>query len=193
MCGTNRRERLRRSAGLLAALALLTGAGCASHNAPSGFLSKARESGSDPFGAWIDLKVLPVAGERGRVQGELLAVTADSLWVLQADGGTVLRTQAVIEGQLTAYDSEAGQVGAATALGTVSTVSNGAFLVFTAPMWLIAGPITTSGQAKVPIKELPPLRWTDLAAHARFPQGIPEGVDWRSLRGKPLQPKPERR
>jgi len=73
------------------------------------------------------------------------------------------------------------RVAVGTVLGLLSTVSNGWFLIVTGPMWLIGGSIAASGQRRVPIESVPTVRWTDVAAFARFPQGILPGVELNAL------------
>ncbi len=139
---------------------------------------------SDPYGGWIDLSY---RGPNGltRVMGELIAVTGDTVWIKDASGGTVFPTSEVADGRLTWYDSKAGQVGAIAAVGVLSTVSNGLLLVFTAPLWIIVGSTAAAVQSRIPMEEAPPVRWSELSAFARFPQGMPSGVELSELSSKP--------
>jgi len=156
-------------------------AACTAHRAPRGFLPDTREAQTQASGGWIEVRYRPAQGG-GEVMGELLAATADSLWVMTPSRPVVMATADIAAGRLVGYDAGAGTVALATLIGTLATVSNGAFLVFTAPMWIIGGSMAASSQSKVPLEELPALRWTDLAAFARFPQGIPPSVDLQGLR-----------
>jgi len=149
---------------------------CATNTAPSGFLPSPREAAhTSAYGAWIELKVLGSSRER-TVHGELLAVTADTVWVLSDSSVAVLPTTVVGRGKLTAWRSGTGAVTGWTVLGVVSTLSNGVLLIFTAPLWIITGTLAGSNESYAPQRDVPPLRWAELARFARFPQGIPPGL-----------------
>lgn len=152
------------------------GTGCASHNAPEGFLPLAEEAPRHAFGGWIDLLV-GTGAARERVTGELIAVGEDTVWVLGDEGLRAVRTAAVVDGQLVGYRSQYGRVVGATTLGSLSTVANGFALIFTFPMWLIVGGMSARGQSRAPIVAAPPASWSALAPWARFPQGLPAGLD----------------
>lgn len=162
-------------------LASWFGMACAGHSAPPGFLPNKVEAQRQAFGGWVDL-VFVGEPEDGNIAGELIAASADSLWVMSRSMVVVVPVEAVASGQLAGYDSESGQVGGATALGVISTIANGAFLVFTAPMWLIGGSIAANSQGKVGLEDLPPMQWAELGRFARFPQGVPDSLDLAELR-----------
>jgi hypothetical protein len=154
---------------------------CAGHSAPEGFLPNTVEAQGQAFGGWADLVLLSGQEDR-RLAGELIAASADSLWVMSGATVVVVPVTAVASGQLAGYDPESGQVGGAVALGAISTISNGAFLILTAPMWLIGGSIAANSQGKLGLEDLPPMQWAELGRFARFPQGIPASLDRRTLR-----------
>lgn len=166
----------------VASLAL--GLACAANPAPSGFLPSPSEAVRDVYGGWIEVTVA-VGRHDSTVAGELIAVRADSVWILPENGGvTALATTAVKRGRLAHYSSGAGAVSGFSALGTVTTISNGAFLIFTAPAWIITGVVAASNESRAPLRDVPPLGWADLAAYARFPQGLPPGIDLAEIRPK---------
>jgi hypothetical protein len=165
------------------ALLCLMGA-CASNSAPPHWLPKPAQATSEVYGGWIELEVLK--GAR-RIEGELLAVSDDSVWILARGGGQVVATARVKGGKLTGYQSAAGSVATYTVLGTLSTVFNGFGLAFTAPMWILGGSIAAGSEARAAVRRVPPLRWKDLAPWARFPQGMPDGVTLESLTPKAVQ------
>jgi hypothetical protein len=160
-------------------------AGCAGNSAPQGWLPKPTEAQAASHGGWIELSY-DDAKEKRRTDGELIAVSADSVWVLSGNGGLVLPTAAVKEGKLTAYAAEKGRFTLWTVLGTLSTISNGWFLVFTAPMWIIGGSLAVASETRAPERKSPPLTWAELAPFARFPQGFPEGMALTALEAKPV-------
>jgi len=153
---------------------------CAGNTAPAGFLVPPRLAQTEAYGGWVGLLVTGGA----RVDGELIAVTADSVWVL-GTASVVVPVANVRQGKLTTVQSEVGNVAGATGLGVVSTISNGILLVFTMPLWIIVGTAAGSSQSYAPERRVPPLHWAELNGFARFPQGLPDGVSLASLRAKP--------
>lgn len=154
---------------------------CAVQTAPAGFLPDVKQAQTSTHGGWIDLTFRSsTAG--GNAAGELIAVTGDSLWIMGASSVVAIPTGDVVSGQFVAYDSRPNQVVGATFAGVLSTISNGYFLVFTAPMWIIGGAAAAAAQSRIPLRELPVERWMDLGKYARFPQGIPGSVDVSRLR-----------
>jgi hypothetical protein len=161
----------------------VAGAGCARNSAPEGWLPKPAEAQTDAYGGWIELTYDETTDRRA--EGELIAVRADSVWLLGKDQALVIPTTAVKMGKLTAYAAQKGPLTTWAVLGTLSTISNGWFLIFTAPMWLIGGPFAVGSESRAPERKSPPLDWEDLAPFARFPQGMPEGIDLSTLKAKP--------
>jgi hypothetical protein len=164
-------------------------AGCASNTAPKGWLPKPIEAQSVAYGGWIEL-TYQGENEKRRSEGELIAVSADSVWVLNESQGLVVPTATVKKGKLTAYAAQKGDLTTWVVLGTLSTLSNGGFLLFTAPMWIIGGSITVGNETRAPERKSPPLGWVELAPFARFPQGLPEGIELTALRPK-QNPQPQ--
>ncbi|HXF96506.1 MAG TPA: hypothetical protein VNI61_10450 [Gemmatimonadales bacterium] len=171
--------RAERWAGSLALLGLA--AACATNSAPPGFLPTPAQAETSAYGGWIELRTGNEDGSR-RVEGELLAVSTDSVWILTEQGVVALATAAVREGKLTAYRSGTGAVASWTALGTLSTISNGWFLVFTAPAWIITGVIAGHSESYAAQPSLDRFGWAGLAVFARFPPGLPRDVPLQSLR-----------
>ena len=145
--------------------------GCASNTAPHDFLMTPAEAREMAFGGWMELDLTSE-----RVEGELLAVTADSVWVMTAQGGRAIATTAVRTGKLTGYKGQQGMISGYTALGVVSTLSNGVALILTAPLWIIVGTTAASNESRAPQRIRPDAgrTWPELALFARFPQGMPE-------------------
>ncbi|MDH3208297.1 MAG: hypothetical protein OEO79_16975 [Gemmatimonadota bacterium] len=170
---------------LLALLTSCATTACATTTAPRGFLPDVAEAQTSAYGSWIDVLYEDQAGNV-RVRGELIAMTPDSMWVLGGDEGWAIATSAIRGGQLAAYDSGGRDAGVLTALGTVSTISNGAFLIFTAPMWLIVGSSAAAAQSRVPLSDLTESGWSEISSFARFPQGMPPGMLLGELEPKPV-------
>jgi hypothetical protein len=155
---------------------------CAHNTAPEGWLPKPAEAQTTAYGGWIELTYHQ--SEERRTDGELIAVSAESVWVLSANQGLVIPTAAVKRGKLTAYAAQKGGLTLWTIVGTLSTISNGAFLIFTAPMWIIGGSLAVGGESRAPERKSPPLTWVELAPFARFPQGLPAGIELTALQPK---------
>ena len=158
-------------------------AACAKNTAPQGFLPEPKQAGAEAHGGWVELSV-SATGALTRIAGELLAVTADSIWIatrpdsLNApNAGYVVARRAISEGTLTWYKADPTQIGVATALGTASTISNGAFLIFTGTAWILTGSIGGPAYTRTPVVKLAPDEGRDLRSFARFPAGIPVGLD----------------
>lgn len=164
---------------------LLFAMACAGNPAPAGFLPSPAQAVRDVYGGWIEVTVS--AGRHdSTIAGELIAARADTVWVLPDSGPVAaVPTSTVKHGRVARYNSEAGAIAGFTALGVVSTISNGFLLGITAPLWIITGVVASSNESHAPLRGVPPLAWTDLAAYARFPQGLPPGIDLGEIRPKP--------
>jgi hypothetical protein len=163
-------------------LALGLGAGaCAHSSAPKGSVPAPADAPAVATGGWVELTYRE-AGRKQHLAGELIAVNADSVWVLNQTGGSVMPTSGVESGKLTVYAAQTGGLTGWVVGGTLATLSNGGFLIFTAPMWIIGGSLTVSGEVRAAERKHPPLQWAELAAFARFPPGMPAGMDLTALR-----------
>jgi hypothetical protein len=85
---------------------------------------------------------------------------------------------------LTGYDSKASGLAAWSVLGTLSTASHGVGLVLTAPIWVIAGVASTAKQTRAGHLVYPRRTASAFGAYARFPQGLPAGIDRAALTGR---------
>jgi hypothetical protein len=153
-----------------ASLACVLAGACARHTAPPDFLPKPQDAGRDAHGGWVELTHLAT-----RIEGELLAVGADSVWVLRQRAVVALATRDVSELKVTGYAASKGPLIGWTALGSVSTASHGFFLVLSLPTWVIVGVVSTAAETNAAQLKLPRAGWADLARYARFPQGLPPG------------------
>jgi hypothetical protein len=154
--------------------------GCASNSAPEGWLLPPVEVQSGAHGGWIELR--HAGAEERNTDGELIAVSADSVWVLVRERGVVVPTAAIAEGKLTLFAAQKGGLSGWVVGGTLATLSNGVFLIFTAPMWVIGGSLAVGAESRAPERNHPPLNWAELAPFARFPQGLPPRLDLETLR-----------
>lgn len=172
----------------LSVAASLACAGCAANTAPRGWLLKPAQAQAMAYGGWIELTH---GDEKQPTSGELIAVSADSVWILGSSGVLVVPTSLVKRGKLTGYAAQTGPLTGWVLLGTFSTISNGALLIFMAPMWIIGGSLVVGGESRAAQRQSPPLPWVELAAFARFPQGLPEGMALTALEARVVPSNPE--
>lgn len=159
---------------LLAAAAFVLPA-CAANPAPEGWRPPAQEAERTVQGGWIVVKWR--AGDvKQRLEGELIAVDEKRLDVLTASGLRSVPREQVGGLKLVGYGTEGTSLGLWTLLGTVSTLSHGGFLLLTAPLWLIAGTAAAVGESNAGFAKP-----EELAKYARFPQGLPPGLDPAAL------------
>lgn len=157
----------------LAALAAL--AGCASSPAP-----RARsidQAITDGHGGWIELEL---AGA-GEVHGELIAVDPDAVRVLELGRLRVVPRAAIGAARLWPWDPQADAIAVWGVVGLLSTPSHGYFLMASAPVWLITTAMFAAFESRASILAYPASSWAQLAVWARFPQGMPPGLDPAAL------------
>ncbi len=174
---------LRRAASLaLLSVPVAATAGCFRSTAPRGWLPSAEQASVQAFGSWIvveDATLVPPA----RVEGELIAVYADTIHVLAAERLVSVPRPSRCCVTLTAFDMNYAPLVIWGAAGVLSTASHGIGLIITAPIWAIAA---TSVAANASFA--PRVRSSDAEAlrpFARFPHGLPPGLDRTTLRPKP--------
>lgn len=166
---------------LFSVAVIATVGSCYQASAPPGWLSRPEEA-RQAFGSWIDIQPRPGSPEQ-RVAGELIAIDADSVHVL-ADGRLVsLPTPTPCCVTLTAFRMDYTALQLWTVVGTLSTASHGFGLILTGPVWLLTGTLAASAASYAP--RIPSTEPAVLRPFARFPQGIPPGLDRATLRSKP--------
>jgi len=166
---------------LAAGLAAFAG-GCASNPAPQGWLPKAVVAQRTTRGGWIVVERKKDA-PGGRVAGELIAVEEDRIYVLDDSGLQTVERGSIEKMNLAGYATDGAALGGWAALGTLSTLSHGKFLVLTAPLLWLAGGIASAADESRGGFAKP----GDFQKYARFPQGLPPGLDADAL--GPLMPR----
>lgn len=163
---------------------LLIGSGCASTSARDDWTSSPNAMQREAYGVWVDVRFGDAAAP-DTLRGELITATEDSLFLIPPQSSLRAVARSTInELQLTAYDANWSTLGVWIALGTLSTISHGFFLILSAPVWIIGGSAAASRQSYRPIYTNPPLE--TLRRFARFPQGLPPDLERNQLRPKPL-------
>jgi hypothetical protein len=169
---------------IIAVAALAFFAACATTTAPSAWLPSAADTQTQGFGSWISLTI---AGDtlKATLDGELIAVEQHTVLVLTRDSLIAVNQEEISAAKLTSYRSGAGLLTLWTVLGVLSTPSHGWFMGLTVPLWIITGSVSSAGQSFAPQKKYPNLGWHELRQYARFPQGLPRGIDREGLSPKP--------
>ena len=170
---------------LAAAAAALLAAGCG----PGALRSRADRHG--PL-AVSTLEEVPVCGHRAVVElsekrpagvgpakghelrGELLAASPAAVTVLGAGGVVTVDARWVERVRVEVRPSHGGRIAAIGSVGALSTVTNGGFLAFTMPAWIIGAISVASSEAGANTGKAGPDH-AELPAYARFPQGLPPG------------------
>lgn len=162
--------------------------GCASTTAPQGWLPSPPVAQHEGFGGWISVGYH--TGDLKRtVHGELIAIHPNQVFILTAQELTSISIDSIYDMKLTAYNAEHGQLTGWTCLGILSTISHGAFLILSAPTWIIGGSCVTGTRSREPQITYPTRSLEAFRAYARFPQGLLEDIDRQSLKPKRLDAK----
>ncbi|MEO8707363.1 MAG: hypothetical protein ABI867_45465, partial [Kofleriaceae bacterium] len=132
------------------------------------------------YGGWIVVTMR----DHAKVEGELIAIDPAYIYILAfLPAGPSLvnvQTESIEDAELFAYEREGG-FGAWGIIGGLSTVSHGFFAVFTLPVWIISSGLASALESRSVIATLSDAGMPGLAKWARFPQGIPPGLDERAL------------
>lgn len=161
-----------------AAVALLT-LGCAGSPGDRAHLMTAEESMDAAYGGWVEVRGVsdPVGRPRTMVAGELLAANADTLWILSTAGPDTVVRGPGLNVKLVCEHNKAGDIATYGLLMTPVCVVNGFFFLVTAPLTWLAAASDGYAQSKVGVVEIDQGTWDDCGACARFPQGMPPGLD----------------
>jgi hypothetical protein len=107
------------------------------------------------------------------VEGELIAVEPETIAVLAPEGLTRIPRDAVQRVVVTVLPERRTAAGATMGLGALSTLSHGAYLLISLPVWLVAGGIAVGMTSHEERWKFSPM--DELYQFARFPQGLPQG------------------
>lgn len=168
-------------------------AGCATSNAPSNWLPDANELEQDAFGGWITL----ITADNGSLEknqqiemGEFIALDSEKVYIMK-DSLLQIMKKEIISAKLE-IRTRHNEYGAWATIGTLSTISNGVFLIFTFPLWLVTDIAALSGEAKSDnyvMKNPDEKYWKEVNKFARFPQGLLKDIDRSKLRPKAAEKK----
>jgi hypothetical protein len=145
------------------------------------------------------VKVTPIPREHAPERsGELVAVSAESLW-LARDSGVVsvpwsrvervqVRRSTLGAGHAIAYSVVLGLVTGGALVAACSQVegaSCGGVLTGALAGWLLLGGLSAISIESSATQTLGAARWEELRRYARFPQGLPDGLPRRTLAAVP--------
>jgi hypothetical protein len=156
---------------------------CGTVKAPHGSVPKRNALMTDAFGGWIELRLI---SPENFIAGEFIAIRDDSLYILT--GGEIQKYAIpnVSSARVVLFKTESDSYGIWTFFGSLLTLSNGGFAVITLPSTLISGISTTVVEAKrINFLDYPSNNFDELKKFARFPQGMPEGINTTDLIPRP--------
>jgi len=162
---------------------LLNGCG-KSITAPHDAVPKRKSLPTDAFGGWISVTM---KSSQKSFQGELIAINADSIYVMNNGKVQLEQISDVNSARIVLFKTSSEEYALWTFLGSLGTISNGAFLVFTFPLTLITGIATTSSESnRINYLDYPQNNWEELMKYARFPQGLPQGLNVGDLKPRSI-------
>jgi hypothetical protein len=160
-------------AGLLSALFLCS---CS----PAIYLSKPENIDVNRYGSYI--KVVRTAG--ANIKGELIAVDSTKLVILETlSKGIVLSFVPV--GEIKRFKlryAKPRNYGWSIPVFAAATISHGWFAIISLPVNIMVTSIVTATGATAFTSKNRDISYRDLSMFARFPQGIPPGIDLSTLK-----------
>ena len=161
--------------------------GCATSYAPADYLPETDDVPKNIFGGWLTLITEPdplVQDSKSMMfSGEFIAVD-DSVVYLLYDSLYQIPRRIISESILELDQKNTTAYGLWVMGGSLLTISNGAYAVFTLPLWLAAGIPTATGESTRDRYEMQypdELYWSDVNKFARFPQGV-EDIDLSKIK-----------
>ena len=151
---------------------------CATSYAPDNWLPETDDVQQEIFGGWITLVTKPDSLKPNekwiQYSGEFISLDEENVYLLY-DSIYVIPKKKIYSSTLELDQKNSTAYGLWTVGGIAGTVTNGLFLVITAPLWLVAGiPATVGESVRDRYEEDEPTQeyWDSINKFARFPQGI---------------------
>lgn len=158
----------------------LTGlVGCASVQAPHGYLPDASSEQIDVYGGWITLEY-SAGNSVETADGEFIAFQDSSVYVLTEFRLIRIPSKDVRRASVDIYSKNTLTFALWTVAGTASATTHGWYVIISAPLWLLTGiPSTISESMDGRLERGNPSTswWLSASKFSRFPQGIPKGID----------------
>lgn len=159
--------------------------GCVASIGPHGWLPHPKDALCDTYGAWLAVEYTSVGGV-SVAEGEFIALDSASVYILNESGMGIIPIIKIQKATLAAY-RESGMIGIWALLGTISSASHGYFAGISLPIWLVAGISNASAESSSGIVKSSFINGAEFTKYARFPQGLPEGIDLDTLQPKKKQ------
>jgi hypothetical protein len=151
---------------------------CATIYAPEGRLPDTENAAEYVYGGWITIETEPDSQDREKewmqYSGEFMAVDEFNVYVLY-DSLYQIPKRKISNSILELDEKNTTVYGLWVLVGTLATISNGYYSTITAPLWLLFGIPTATGESfrdrydvEYPTEEY----WESVRKFARFPQGI---------------------
>jgi hypothetical protein len=181
------REGGRSGAAALAVAGVLSGS-CAGWRVPNSERAAQEEAITGGKGARACLRLSSGA----EVRGELISAEGVYIWLLRDDGRLVnFPVESVRDASLGVFQTREAELTAWTIVGALSTVSHGAYIIFSLPLWLLVGIPSAYVESRRGFIAYPQYSWQVLGRYARFPQGLTEDMKESLLsRAAPEAPAP---
>jgi hypothetical protein len=161
--------------------------GCATTYAPDNWLPDTPDVTQNVYGGWITVITEPDSlypNEKWmQYGGELISLDDNDIYLLY-DSLYQIPKKKIRNSTLELDEKNATVYGVWTFLGTLSTISNGKFLIITAPLWLLIGIPATVGESvrdRYEMEEPTQEYWDSINKFARFPQGT-ANIDLYSIK-----------
>ncbi len=156
--------------------------GCVATPGPKGWLPSPKQALKDTYGAWIMVEY-DSAGVSTIAEGEFIAVDTTSIYILNETGMAIIPIIKTRQVTIATYE-ESGVIRSWALLGTLSTASHGYYAGISFPIWLLVGISNSAAESSSGIIKSIIGSWKEFAKYARFPQGMPEGIDIDTIRPK---------
>ena len=160
--------------------------GCATTYAPDNWLPETDDVPQNTHGGWIAVVTQEVTshsdGEWIQYSGEFIALDEHNVYVLY-DSLYIIPKNIIVNSVIDLDQKNTASYAVWVTLGSLLTISNGAYGVITLPLWLLAGIPTAAGESyrDMHAEEYPSeLYWNDVNKFSRFPQGV-EGIKLSDL------------
>jgi hypothetical protein len=179
---------------LISTISLLLIGGCNSTNIPKDYLRNPKDAAKSIAGSWIEIsrKSAFVDAQVSKLSGELIAVQSDTLYVLSEIKLSVIETDSIGTARLYIFKNQGGKYALITGLllvpNIIGAMANGG--EYAGEFIQLAIPLAVTGITIAIIEGTSKNNQLNYPAYnsieefrkfARFPTGIPQGVDKSEL------------
>lgn len=139
------------------------------YNKAIGVLKYPDEQQNSPYGGWIQV----ILKSELEILGELLAVDDNYLYIATEEMQYFkVMIKDIEKATLWYYRPDPSSFVFWTLFGSLSTLSHGTLLVFSAPMWVIGGTLSAIGYVHADKLKYPNEEIVKFKKYARYPQGF---------------------